>query len=275
MAMAMAMHKELPSMIFRNFSHVPLGKTAHAVKDRLLLGCCLAMLIGCSESTQPVQAPLESAHEPKVPLSVTVDDADIADYVTKLGLIQGHLWVAAQLVEVGLLELGAKHAKHPAQEVYQELLPFFAAVGSQGFAAELETMSGQFSASSSAEFQVSYQAVMSAIDRIVADVELTDADRLRVAQALIEQALIEYRAGVIAGEIADLQEYQDARGFVEVAETFVADNHADDQRNTLLAKIQAAKILWPSLNPQQSLYADDNALVTVIAALRATQDKGA
>lgn len=271
----MAMHKELPFMIFRNFSHVPLGKTAHAVKDRLLLGCCLAMLIGCSESTQPVQAPLESAHEPKVPLSVTVDDADIADYVTKLGLIQGHLWVAAQLVEVGLLELGAKHAKHPAQEVYQELLPFFAAVGSQGFAAELETMSGQFSASSSVEFQVSYQAVMSAIDRIVADVELTDADRLRVAQALIEQALIEYRAGVIAGEIADLQEYQDARGFVEVAETFVADNHADDQRNTLLAKIQAAKILWPSLNPQQSLYADDSALVTVIAALRATQDKGA
>ena len=271
----MAMHKELPFMIFRNFSHVPLGKIAHAVKARLLLGCCLAMLIGCSERTQPVQAPLESAPEPKVPLSVTVDDADIADYVTKLGLIQGHLWVAAQLVELGLLELGAKHAKHPAQEVYQELLPFFAAVGSQGFAAELETMSGQFSASSSAEFQVSYQAVMSAIDRIVADVELTDADRLRVAQALIEQALIEYRAGVIAGEIADLQEYQDARGFVEVAETFVADNHADDQRNTLLAKIQAAKILWPSLNPQQSLYADDSALVTVIAALRATQDKSA
>jgi hypothetical protein len=270
----MAIHKELAFMIHGNFSYVPLGITAHAVKARLLLGCCLAMLIGCSERTQPVQAPLESAPEPKVQLSVAVEDADIADYVTKLGLIQGHLWVAAQLVEVGLLELGAKHAKHPAQEVYQELSPFLAALGSQGFAAELETMSGQFLASSLAEFQVSYQAVMSAIDRIVASVELTDADRLRVAQALIEQALIEYRAGVIAGEIADLQEYQDARGFVEVAETFVANNHADDQRNKLLTKIQAAKILWPSLNPQQSLDADDSALITVIEALRATQDKG-
>jgi hypothetical protein len=85
-------------------------------------------------------------------------------------------------------------------------------------------MSGQFTASSTAEFQVSYQAAMAAIDLIIAGVELTDADRLRVAQALIEQALTEYRAGVIAGEVADLQEYQDARGFVEVAEIFVANN---------------------------------------------------
>ena len=178
------------------------------------------------------------------------------------------------MVEAGLFELGAKHAKHPRQEVYKELQPFFLAVGSQGFAAELEAMSGQFTASSTAEFQVSYQAAMAAIDLIIAGVELTDADRLRVALALIEQALIEYRAGVIAGEIADLQEYQDARGFLEVAETFVANNQDDDQRGSLLATIQAAKMLWPSLNPQQPLGADDSALVTVLAALRATQDEG-
>ena len=46
-------------------------------------------------------------------------------YVTKMALIQGHLWVAAQLVDAEEMDLGAKHAKHPAQEVYQELLPFF------------------------------------------------------------------------------------------------------------------------------------------------------
>ena len=235
-----------------------------------MLWFCSIVLAGCSEKAQPLQAPLENVYEPEVQQSVTVDDAD---YVTKLGLIQGHLWVAAQLVEAGLFELGAKHAKHPAQEVYQELRPFFVAVGSQGFAAELEAMSGQFTASSTAEFQVSYQAVMSAIDLIIAGVELTDADRLHVAQALIERALIEYRAGVIAGEIADLQEYQDARGFVEVAQALVANNQYDDQRDSLLAKIQTAKTLWPSLNPQQPLGADDSALVAVLAALQATQGK--
>ena len=240
----------------------------HAVKAGLMLWICSILLAACSEETQPRQAPLENTDGAGIQQSVAVD------YVTKLGLIQGHLWVAAQLVEAGLFELGAKHAKHPAQEVYQELRPFFLAVGSQGFAAELEAMSGQFAASSTAEFQVSYQGVMAAIDLIIAGVELTDADRLRVALALIEQALIEYRAGVIAGEIADIQEYQDARGFLEVAETFVANNQDDDQRGSLLATIQAAKMLWPSLNPQQPLGADDSALVTVLAALRATQDEG-
>jgi hypothetical protein len=115
---------------------------------------------------------------------------------------------------------------------------------------------------------------MAAIDLIIAGVELTDADRLRVAQALIEQALTEYRAGVIAGEVADLQEYQDARGFVEVAEIFVANNQDNDQRGSLLATLHAAKTQWPSLNPQQPLGADDSALVTVLTALRATQDEG-
>ena len=239
-----------------------------------MLWICSTLLSACSEETQPRQAPLENTDGAGIQQSVAVDSVDSVDYVTKLGLIQGHLWVAAQLIEAGLFELGAKHAKHPAQEVYQELRPFFLAVGSQGFAAELEAMSGQFAASSTAEFQVSYQAVMAAIDLIIAGVELTDADRLRVALALIEQALIEYRAGVIAGEIADLQEYQDARGFLEVAETFVANNQDDDQRGSLLATIQAAKTLWPSLNPQQPLGADDSALVTVLAALRATQDEG-
>lgn len=240
----------------------------HAVKAGLILWICSILLAACGEETQPRQAPLENTDGAVIQQSVAVD------YVTKLGFIQGHLWVAAQLVEAGLFELGAKHAKHPRQEVYKELHPFFLAVGSQGFAAELEAMSGQFTASSTAEFQVSYQAAMAAIDLLIAGVELADADRLRVAQALIEQALIEYRAGVIAGEIADLQEYQDARGFLEVAETFVANNQDDDQRGSLLATIQAAKMLWPSLNPQQPLGADDSALVTVLAALRATQDEG-
>ena len=68
------------------------------------------------------------------------DQGDRTSYVTKMALIQGHLWVAAQLVEAGEMDLGAKHAKHPAQEVYQELLPFFRQIGSAGFADELDAM---------------------------------------------------------------------------------------------------------------------------------------
>ena len=102
-------------------------------------------------------------------------------------------------------------------------------------------MSGQFTSSSKGDFRQSYQQVMNAIDDIVASVELADSDRLRVANSLIERALIEYRAGVIDGEIADLQEYQDARGFIEIAARFIAKIQNDPQRTALLANIQTAK----------------------------------
>lgn len=198
-----------------------------------------------------------------------MEGSEDAHFVTKLGLIQGHLWVASQLVEADLFELGAKHAKHPAQEVYQELAPFFDAVSSPGFAAELEAMSGQFTSSSKGDFSQSYQQVMNAIDDIVASVGLADSDRLRVANSLIEQALIEYRAGVIDGEIADLQEYQDARGFIEIAARFIAKIQNDPQCIALLANIQAAKKLWPDLDPDQTINGDESALVAVLAELQA------
>ena len=200
-----------------------------------------------------------------------MEGSEDAHFVTKLGLIQGHLWVASQLVQADRFELGAKHAKHPAQEVYQELEPFFDAVSSPGFAEELEAMSGQFTSSSKGDFRQSYQQVMNAIDNLVARVELSDADRLRVANALIEQALIEYRAGVSDGEIADLQEYQDARGFIEIAARFVAKIQNDQQRATLLANIQAAKKLWPDLDPRQPIHGDESALVALLAELQSFQ----
>ena len=44
-------------------------------------------------------------------------------FATNLGLMRGHLLVAAELFEAGHIELAQRHSKHPAEEVYQELLP--------------------------------------------------------------------------------------------------------------------------------------------------------
>ena len=68
-----------------------------------MLWICSILLAACSEETQPRQAPLENTDGAGIQQSVAVDSVD---YVTKLGLIQGHLWVAAQLVEAGLSALG-------------------------------------------------------------------------------------------------------------------------------------------------------------------------
>ncbi|RPG29376.1 MAG: hypothetical protein CBE03_012590, partial [Gammaproteobacteria bacterium TMED243] len=130
------------------------------------------------------------------------DQGDRASYVTKMALIQGHLWVAAQLVEAGEMDLGAKHAKHPAQEVYQELLPFFRQIGSAGFADELDAMSQQFHSANKADFLTSYLRVMTVMNGIVADQGLDDAAKLRVAPAPVAPAPIEEPARGGGGENA-------------------------------------------------------------------------
>ena len=197
------------------------------------------------------------------------DQGDRAFYVTKMALIQGHLWVAAQLVEAGEMDLGAKHAKHPAQEVYQELLPFFRQIGSAGFADELDAMSQQLHSANKADFLTSYLRLMTVMNGIVADQGLDDAAKLRVARALIAQADIEYRAGVVDDEIADLQEYQDARGFLQIAETFVVQCAGSAQRGRLLDQFQSAKALWPDLNPEVPILGDPATLSALIGQLEA------
>jgi len=194
------------------------------------------------------------------------------EYVTKLGLIQGHLWVAAQLVENGYTDLGAKHAKHPGQEVYQELLPFFSATNSPGFAAELEAMSGQFHAESLTEFRRAYADVMSTITGIVAAQNLGAQAKLQVAGALVEQASVEYRAGVRDGAVVDLQEYQDARGFVEIAHALLATDSpaqgiAAGPQERLLEQLNAVKGLWPSLKPNAETLGDGDELASLSATL--------
>lgn len=206
--------------------------------------------------------------------TVSLSDRDRIDYVTKLGLIQGHLWVAAQLVEAGDTDLGARHAKHPGQEVYQELLPFFTATNSAGFATELEAMSGQFHSGSFSDFRRAYADVMSVIDDIVGAQNLSDPAQIQVAGSLVAQANIEYQAGVSDGVIVDLQEYQDARGFIEIAQELLRKNlpgqdYARGQRNKLLEQLAAVEKLWPSLKPDREISGDGAELKLLAEAFAA------
>ena len=189
-----------------------------------------------------------------------------------MALIQGHLWVAAQLVDAEEMDLGAKHAKHPEQEVYQELLPFFLRIGSSGFADELNDMSQQLHNPRKGDFHASYLRVMATIDNIIAGQNLNDSAKLMVAQALIAQAAVEYRAGVVNGEVADLQEYQDARGFLQIAETFVARCAESRRRDRCLNSSNPTKVLWPDLNPEGTLTADVTTLSLLSDQLAATAE---
>lgn len=209
--------------------------------------------------------------------SGVLDSAARIDYVTKLSLIQGHLWVAAQLVEAGHADLGSRHAKHPEQEIYQELIPFMAATNSAGFAPELQAMSSAFHADSAAEFRRAYVEVMGVIDAIVGAQGLSSQGSLQVAVRLVEQAAVEFQAGVKAGGIVDLQEYQDARGFIEIAEVRLPDEAAvgdslanePDQQARVSEQFTAVKNLWPSLVPKDEMLGDGAELRSLAKTLGA------
>jgi len=86
----------------------------------------------------------------------------------------------------------------------------------------------------------------------------------------VKQASIEYQAGVKDGAIVDLQEYQDAGGFVEIAHELLAKDSrfqgaASGQTNELLVQIRAVKMLWPSLKPSGEILGDGHELALLSA----------
>jgi hypothetical protein len=231
-------------------------------KTNFLTVAALSVVLMLGALLQPLFAAQSLSHDDRVA------------YVTKMGLIQGHLWVAAALVEGGHMALGAKHAKHPGQEVYQDLQPYFAATGAPGFALELQAMSDQLAADSGASVHHAYERVMASINQLVEAQNLSGLEKLQVALALVTQAEIEYRAGIQQGAVVDVKEYQDARGFVEIAQGLVASwQVARDQdaksKAGLLRKLSQVKQLWPNLVPKTERLSDGAELASLVEALQA------
>jgi hypothetical protein len=180
--------------------------------------------------------------------------ADMTDFALKLALIEGHLWVATELVKQGHLALGNKHSKHPAQEVYTELKPLLASIDSRGFADELERMSAHLQNQEIENFQKAYLDAVKAINSIHLQMSLTLAQKLELVFGLLKQAYIEYNVGVVEGAVLDAQEYQDARGFTHVAGVIVRGlNDGSDTQllkkdlTQLLARFSTIDQLWPNL----------------------------
>ena len=94
----------------------------------------------------------------------------------------------------------------------------------------------------------------------------------QVAFALVSQAAVEYAVGVAEdGRVTDLQEYQDAYGFVTIAEGEVVGDAAEisGAKNSELAQAFAVALrLWPTLMPRQPVASESDDLVQLVALMR-------
>jgi hypothetical protein len=195
---------------------------------------------------------------------LTVEDIVLAgeakdiDYMTKLGLMRGHLLVARELLASGESAAALPHIGHPIEEIYLDIEGQLDERGVAQFKSillELQQLV-RFSATSpkvAPALAAALAAIDGAMNALPATQRRTPAFVLQVIDQLLEAAGTEYAAAVNNGRIAARIEYEDSRGFVTYAEQLFADiaptlqstdPTAARQLSAGLAEIKRA---WPSV----------------------------
>lgn len=157
---------------------------------------------------------------------VLTGEAKDVDYMTKLGLMKGHMIVAGELLALGKPDQAIPHLEHPVEEIYVDLADQFTERQVPEFKDTLTQVQDLVkSKPNDPQVQPKFAAAMAAIDQAIA--ALPEQQRqsvnfgLQVVNGLLETATSEYTAAITNGKVKAAIEYQDSRGFVAYAEDTV------------------------------------------------------
>src|SRR6476661_570118 len=189
---------------------------------------------------------------------VLTGEAKDVDFMTKMGLMKGHLLVAKELLDQGKPDQAEPHIGHPVEEIYADVedqlnerkLPEFKTTLIK--LQDLVKAGAKDPAQVNAEFDRSMQAVDGAIAALPEAQRKDPKFVLQVINGLLDTANSEYGAAVANGKISAIIEYQDSRGFVMYAETLykaIAEQVAKTSPETdkaIVASMTELKANWPS-----------------------------
>ncbi len=193
---------------------------------------------------------------------VTVEDVVLTgvardvDYMSKLGLMKGHLLVAKELLELQPKQ-AEPHIGHPVEEIYVDvedqlnernvkefkttLINLQDLVKSQPKDAKVET-----------NFATAVVNVDTAIQALPENQRSSPEFVLQVINELLDAANSEYRAAIANGKVAAAIEYQDSRGFVIYADELykgissqMAEEHSEAHKAIEASMPELIKA-WPS-----------------------------
>jgi Helix-hairpin-helix motif len=156
---------------------------------------------------------------------VTVEDvvltgvAKDVDYMVKLGLMKGHLYVAKELLDQNQPKQAEPHIGHPVEEIYVDLEEQLNERKVKEFKTTLSSLqdlvkSTPKDAKVKADYTGSIQGIDAALAALPAEQRSKPAFVLEVINGLLDTANSEYGAAVADGKIGAIIEYQDSRGFV-------------------------------------------------------------
>lgn len=150
---------------------------------------------------------------------VLTGEAKDIDYMTKLGLMKGHLLVAKELLDQNQPKQAEPHIGHPVEEIYVDIEEQLNERQVKEFKTTLVSLqnlvkSNPKNATVKTNFAASVQAVDGAIAILPAAQRSKPGFVLQVINELLDAANSEYGAAIANGKVSAAIEYQDSRGFV-------------------------------------------------------------
>lgn len=192
-------------------------------------------------------------------------------YPLRLALMDARLRVGAAIYEAGAREAALEHVANPHHVFFDDLESDMAAEGDAGFAEELARAMELMAADApSAEIAPVFGAMRARLGEAAAGTP--PLARLEVAMELLRTATAEYDFAVKDGALEDLEEYQDALGFVETARDLAAGDAASDDPVTrkagekAFAAIEATGPAFDGIVPGADALAGEGSLMMGAAA---------
>ncbi|PSB17451.1 DNA uptake protein [Phormidesmis priestleyi ULC007] len=198
---------------------------------------------------------------------VTIEDIQLTgeakdvDFMTKLGLMKGHMLVAKELLDLQKPDQAEPHIGHPVEEIYADVEDQLNDRNIKEFKTGLIALQDTVKAGAKdankvdTEFKTSMQAVDGAIAALPETQRTSPDFVLQTINGLLDTANSEYTAAIADGKISQAIEYQDSRGFVIYANELykaIAPQMAKDRARanttiqTTMAELMKA---WPSVLP--------------------------
>jgi hypothetical protein len=189
---------------------------------------------------------------------VLTGEAKDLDYMVKLGLMQGHMYVAKELLDLGKPEQAEPHIGHPVEEIYADVEDQLKERGVADFKAQLISLQdlvkagGKDTAKVDADFTASTTAITGAIAKLPESQRKSPKFAMQVISGLLETANDEYGAAIADDKIKEIIEYQDSRGFVRYANELyqaVSANVGADNAGKISKAMGDLALVWPEVIP--------------------------
>lgn len=224
----------------------------------------LIALSACS-GTPPQQS---NATPPETPTTSSAGEGESSsaakdvDYMTKLGLMKGHLMVAQELIEQGKPQEAEPHIGHPVEEIYADVEAQLQTRNVQDFKPTLTRAEDLVTSKpNDPQLKPAVEEAIAAVDQAIQAVPAAQRQSpefvLQVMNGVLDTAKEEYEAAIADGKIVEAIEYQDSRGFVLYADSLFQEVSTQLAQTNSSAKqeiessITEVKKAWPSAIPPE------------------------